>query len=124
MRKVISGLALAFLVLAAGIWGYRQFVLIPALRAPVLARMTDPDSAKFQSETYVGPWSATNGTLCGQVNAKNRMGGYTGYHWFETVGQSVIFIEDDSLKEMFDSVGHKRCDTAKMDGIQWWWLRI
>jgi hypothetical protein len=50
---------------------------VSAAEAAVREQLIDPDSAEFRKETYF-----VNGSVCGQVNAKNQMGGYTGYTWF------------------------------------------
>lgn len=66
---------------------------ITAAEQAVRDQLIDPDSAKFRSEraTEVG-WakhgafgSRIDGPIsmaCGEVNARNRMGGYSGFAWF------------------------------------------
>lgn len=49
--------------------------------------LVDPDSAEFRNESE-GP----HGDVCGEVNSKNRMGGYVGYNkflWSSTGGVLV-----------------------------------
>ncbi|WP_353187482.1 hypothetical protein [Pseudomonas sp.] len=48
------------------------------LQAAVKAQLIDEDSAKFKLPPYQG-----GDLYCGQVNSKNRMGGYTGYTVFQ-----------------------------------------
>lgn len=48
------------------------------LQAAVKEHLIDSDSAKFKLPEYKG-----GDIYCGQVNAKNRMGGYTGYTVFQ-----------------------------------------
>lgn len=57
----------------------------------MLANLKDADSAKFRNLT-VSP-DAT--ILCGEVNAKNSMGGYTGFKRFVVTGSSIVEIEGE-----------------------------
>jgi len=77
MRKVMLILAV-FGVLAAGLFTYRSY-LVNELRRPVLAKFKDPESAQFRNEKLHGDWSVKGSILCGEVNAKNGMGGYVGF---------------------------------------------
>lgn len=53
-------------------------------------QMTDPESTNFRG-VYLG----TNGVVCGQVNSKNRMGGYAGFQrFFVTANQIRIETHD------------------------------
>lgn len=52
-----------------------------AARAAVVEDLIDPESARITIERLVDPDPKAGGsciTACGTVNAKNRMGGYTG----------------------------------------------
>ncbi|MDH1308940.1 hypothetical protein N5C40_20735 [Pseudomonas fulva] len=40
----------------------------------VKEKLFDPDSAEFRNDRIM-----SDGTVCGEVNAKNRMGGYVGF---------------------------------------------
>ncbi|WP_049273158.1 hypothetical protein [Pseudomonas putida] len=50
------------------------------IEAAVKERLVDADSAKFKFPKYSG-----GSVYCGQVNAKNRMGGYAGFAVFQTM---------------------------------------
>lgn len=52
-----------------------RLVKVTALRANVLTSLKDPASAQWQNEVL----SADQNTQCGEVNAKNSMGGYVGF---------------------------------------------
>jgi hypothetical protein len=52
-----------------------RLVKITALRANVLKSLKDPASAQWQNEEL----SKDQSTQCGEVNAKNSMGGYVGF---------------------------------------------
>lgn len=114
MRKAVLGFVVLAAVLVAGVFGYRAY-LIGELRKPVLEKLNDPDSAVFRSEELVGPWALSKMVLCGEVNAKNRMGGYIGYRQFTSeVGDMFIF--DDPLPK-------DGCGFSGGTLVKWWWLR-
>lgn len=79
MKKVVW-VAVSFALLAAAAFVYRIY-MVGELRKPVLAKLNDPASAQFRNERTIG-WTPYNAILCGEVNAKNRMGGYTGFAAF------------------------------------------
>ncbi len=58
--------------------------------------MKDPSSTKFRNVKYHN--SATVGhSVCGEVNAKNSFGAYSGYTRFVSNGtDSVTFLESES----------------------------
>lgn len=68
----------------------RKKELEKLVRGMVLARLKDPDSAQFRSikvnlDVGVGEndlMHFTEDAVCGEVNAKNSFGGYTGYSMF------------------------------------------
>ena len=97
MRKIVIALAIVG-VIVAGVFGWRAY-LVHELRKPVLAELNDPDSAKFRNERLLFGWSAwtvKSNILCGEVNAKNRMGGYVGYVKFKaTAGMHADTGNDD-----------------------------
>jgi hypothetical protein len=56
------------------------------IREAVAETLKDPDSAKFKDDIWraIGDTSLTNGgrQYCGMVNARNSMGGYSGFVYF------------------------------------------
>lgn len=71
--------------------------LAPAQRAAIedgiKARLKDPESARFGA---IKAGRAPDGvTVCGQVNAKNSFGGYTGMETFYGVLRGTTFTEVD-----------------------------
>lgn len=121
MRKAAFLIALV-IVLTGGVFGYREY-LIHQLRKPVLAELSDPDSALFKNERVFGNWSEASSILCGQINAKNKMGGYTGYNWFESsLGQG--HIESELLKETLDKADFNRCNYDSNPPLPWWYMRF
>lgn len=56
----------------------------------VRAGLTDPESARFRSESI--STSRAGATLCGQINSKNAAGGYEGFQRFIS-GQTTTLME-------------------------------
>jgi len=73
-------------------------------RDNVLNRLRDPDSAVFAGERL-----GENGVLCGQVNAKNGFGGFTGQKRFISSGSGAL-IEGDIDLVSFAAAWQKACD--------------
>lgn len=81
--------------------------------------LIDPESARFRNVFYTFEKSAKykySLSVCGEINAKNRMGGYVGFKWFQfrteyahgyPVGKAVIFI--DSSGGPFTNVAQSVC---------------
>lgn len=66
---------------------YDDWIAIPKAREVIQSRLRDPSSAQFRNERFT-----ENRTLCGEVNSKNGMGGYTGFEKYFTTG-SVSYLE-------------------------------
>lgn len=70
----------------------------------VKERLKDPESAKFGKSRVVG------NVVCGSVNSKNSMGGFTGQKRFISAGMSdVTFFEMDMAQDDFDYVWSVKC---------------
>jgi hypothetical protein len=94
MNKVLTGvllLSVAAVVLTAFV-KYEDWVTIPRAREPVAAFMKDPASLQFRNDRITA-----SGWLCGEVNAKNSMGGYTGFKKYMSRGPTVNYIEGDGV---------------------------
>jgi hypothetical protein len=52
---------------------------IAAIRTALVKELVDPESAQFRDVKVAADKAVT---VCGLVNAKNRAGGYVGYHRF------------------------------------------
>lgn len=61
-------------------------------------KLKDPDSAKFRNQKGA----------CGEVNAKNDQGEYTGFKKYVLVKEIVIMDDDGST--MFESQWEKHCN--------------
>lgn len=116
MKKIVLAVVVIAVLAAVALFGYRAH-LIDELRKPVLAQLNDPDSAQFRNERAIGDWTLDGTVLCGEVNTKNRMGGYVGYTPYEAGKSSASIIRAGSIVPA--------CDFEKelLDSAKWWWLR-
>ena len=69
------------------------------LEQVITKNMKDPESAKFQNWHYVKASKKLPATFCGQVNAKNSFGGYTGFKHFYITTDKMDFAIDDGSNE-------------------------
>ena len=68
-------------------------------RKSVLSRLSEPDSARFSNVKVVQQPSGTK-AVCGEVNSKNKMGGYAGYVRFISAGTPELTWMSDELADM------------------------
>lgn len=66
-------------------------------KAAVLENLKDPDSAKFRNLK-----TSRDLFLCGEVNAKNSMGGYVGFKRFYTMGAAGLTYFDDGSRTFLE----------------------
>lgn len=88
-------LAVAFLgalAVALFLWKYGEWVAIPRARASMVALLKDPSSAQTRNERIT-----KEGVLCGEVNAKNGMGGYVGFKKYISYGPQSNYVEGAGL---------------------------
>lgn len=101
-------LAAALLISAVSVHAddTRVYMLKNKAQELVKERLKDADSAKFQK---LSPHTLSNGgiVICGEVNSKNKYGGYTGFQKFYSTGESVRFRED--APSTFDGVYQMVC---------------
>ena len=71
--------------------------LFPEARQAIIRTLKDPDSARF-GRIFEGRGVIGKATICGEVNAKNGFGGYTGMTPF------VYFPDDDRAELITDPV--------------------
>ena len=71
---------------------------IVAAERAVRAELKDPDAAQFRDvrANYTEEFGVV---ACGRVNAKNELGGYTGFRRFVSGGRSVILEGRDNIAE-------------------------
>ena len=82
---------------------------IAIVQAHVLEAMKDPDSAKFRNVAA----TTTGAFVCGEVNAKNSMGGYAGFTRFYGDYVDTLSIESERMsdgeKRVFDAMWRDTC---------------
>lgn len=101
MKKIVIRALLALVLLGGLFYAYTGY-LIHQHRDVVKAKLNDPDSAKFRNERLVGPLTLKGGLLCGEVNAKNAMGGYVGYRKFAaSAGQNDVELAPSETEDTF-----------------------
>lgn len=71
---------------------------VVAAKRAVRASLKDPDSAQFK-DVYANYTEKFGVVACGQVNAKNSLGGYTGFKRFVSGGKSVILEGHDNIAD-------------------------
>ncbi|HEY4583102.1 MAG TPA: hypothetical protein VIG88_09590 [Lysobacter sp.] len=71
---------------------------IVAAERAVRGELKDPDAAQFRDvrANYTEEFGVV---ACGRVNAKNELGGYTGFRRFVSSGQSVILEGRDNVAD-------------------------
>lgn len=75
---------------------------IVAGKRAVKSTLKDHDSAEFK-DVYAN-YTETHGVVaCGQVNAKNSFGAYTGFKAFVSNGKTAILEGRDDIKKAWDS---------------------
>jgi len=82
----------------------REIKMHRVARDNVNARLKDSDSAQFRNQ-FIGK----AGTPCGEVNAKNSFGGYTGYKRFVASGGGLAVLEDDMAPDQFEETWRQLC---------------
>lgn len=92
MKKAILSTVTVITLLSAGVIFHRwnDWFLFPEKRAAILRALRDSSSAQFRDERF----SEKTGYICGQINAKNGMGGYTGFKRYAS--SALDFILEDS----------------------------
>ena len=60
------------------------------LKRIIASEMKDPDSVKFRN---LRMGSIGNSTLCGEINAKNSFGAFSGFEKFSLNGPGAVFME-------------------------------
>lgn len=81
-----------------------EAVKVETLKQVVLSRLKDPGSAQFSGLRL----SKSGLALCGEVNAKNSYGGYTGAKLFVADDEGVYFHGDGSMPSSITNPNARR----------------
>lgn len=87
MKKLLLLALMAGLVFG-GIWGYKQYQIYE-LKKAASSYMKDPESAQFRNIFMY------KDRLCGEINAKNSFGAYTGFTRFIAMQSGLTYFEND-----------------------------
>jgi len=79
-----------------------------AAKEAVKAQLVDPESARFRNVVT----QAKTGAVCGEMNAKNRMGGYVGFTEFYVIDGKAHLPEAPEI--LLDGSDELRAATAKV----------
>jgi hypothetical protein len=121
MKKIVFAAVAGFVILLLGThWFYVRHLSNEALhRKVLLAWLNDPDSAQFKPAIN----SLRDSTIwCGQVNARNRMGGMTGFTRY------VVYLNDekniqDPINEVYfepyDAISEEAKDKSMIFIAKW-----
>lgn len=118
MKKIMTGLA-AVGILVAAVFAYRAY-LINQLQDLVAAELSDPASAQFRNIRLFSDWTPSGSAMCGEVNAKNQMGGYVGFRNFVAM-QGYVNLNDDFRQKFKKQHGLSECSFEEV--APWWHLR-
>lgn len=110
MKKTLIPILVVLLLLCAP-FAYRTH-MVGQMTQPLRQGLFDPDSAQFRNMRLVSNWQKDSSVLCGEMNARNRMGGYIGFVKFVVLTPRLYYIDDDELVQEVCTV---------MDGPKPWW---
>jgi len=95
-KRIIALIIISIFISIGGILAYSEFLkwkaeqekqkIIEAARKPIISSLKDPLSAQFKDE-----WITSDKiTVCGEVNAKNSLGGYVGFKYYISNGDEFL----------------------------------
>lgn len=105
MRYLVA-LMIGVISLSAQADADKEFKQTALAKTLVKARLKDPDAAKFQG-LYANVLPNGGIVICGEVNSKNKYGGYEGFQRFFSTGTYARFKED--MPDNFDGVYSMVC---------------
>ncbi len=95
-----------------------QMRIVVASQDGVRSRLKDPDSADFRNVGYYSGGKEGASAVCGEVNAKNSFGAFSGFERFVAMGPEVAFLESDVEASEFAKVWQGVCVKADTDEVQ------
>lgn len=79
----------------------------------VLNHLKDPETARFRNLT-----TSRNTFLCGEVNAKNSMGGYVGFVRFMAIGEANIVTFESEEVPTFTERWLTNCEGVSEEQVE------
>lgn len=91
MKAVWAGIVVVALIAVGAVAtiNYERWFVFPEMRTQLLKHLSDPASAQFRDERI-----SQFGWLCGEVNSKNRQGGYVGFKRFMADSAGETHLEE------------------------------
>lgn len=80
----------------------------------VRSKLKDPESAEFRNVQFYS--GGPTPTTCGEVNAKNGFGGFSGYERFIAAGSTMAVLESEMPPTEMDKLWASVCIKAASDG--------
>jgi len=115
LRSIVSIIVCSLAGSAVADVSANDAALIKNAQAHVIYGLTDPDSAHFR-DLYVRKDKEHAFVVCGEVNSRNRMGGYDGYQRFidawatdSDPSRQVQFEHDPLIGQFFEIGWSERC---------------
>ena len=111
MRNAIA--ALLCVAMLGGCAAYDEYQFKHEAIEALGQHLFDPESAQFR-DLHVIVREDTEYSLCGEINAKNRMGGFVGFHRFY-----VMAIDNGHTRAIIDvgiAQARSRLEDASIDG--------
>ena len=90
---VVLSLSATFYVINMGVptWAANPILAYQA-ESVVKAHLSDPESAQFKNQDG----------MCGEVNSKNKLGGYAGFQRYIGAGKTLVFDDNsDSFEDLW-----------------------
>lgn len=84
----------------------KQFAWNEKGKDAIRAKLKDPDSAQFRNVQF---YSAVAPVTCGEVNAKNGFGGFSGYERFIAGGDVITVLESEMARGEMDKSWAQIC---------------
>ena len=95
-KRIITFTAVFIFIVIGFILGYSEFgrwraqqeinKIVETARLPIIDTLKDPQSAQFKNESIL----SDKKTVCGEVNAKNTLGGYVGFKSYVSNGNEFL----------------------------------
>lgn len=84
---------------------FNEYAFAEQAKDAIKGRLKDPESAQFMN---VKVYRSAVPAVCGEVNAKNGFGGYTGYKRFVSNTLTTV-LEDDMAPGEMDKLWQQTC---------------
>jgi len=98
-RIIINYSIVTVLTIFCFYYSYAEETQIVDAKEKVIALLDDPDSAKFRNIQIITN-SKGDDSVCGEINARNRFGGYVGFKKFNVTNGKVNIVSEEKQETM------------------------